>query len=88
VSADCAAPLLSAAAGELVSLSFTVDPKHLEDLLEALALVSFPVNPQLFHRPLSVTVEFPAYASGVPEVRTVLETRGFPASGLTVSATA
>jgi len=58
--------------GELVSLRICVDPKHLEDLLEALALLDFPVNPQLYHRPGQVTVEFPAYSTRVAEVRNAI----------------
>ena len=67
--------------GELVSLRISVDPKLLEDLLEALAVLDFPINPQLFHRPSQVTVEFPAYSSHVEEVRAALQGHGFnPAS--------
>ena len=62
--------------GELVSLRIAVDPKHLEDLLEALALLDFPVNPQLYHRPGQVTVEFPAYSTRVAEVRNAIRQYG------------
>ncbi len=34
-----------------ISLSIATEPKLLEDLLEALASLDFPVNPQLYHRP-------------------------------------
>jgi hypothetical protein len=63
--------------GELVSLRISVEPKLLEDLLEALAELDFPVNPQLYHRAAQVTVEFPAYSSRVPEVRATLASHGF-----------
>ena len=68
------APLPAAAAlfgreGELISLSVATDPKLLEDLLEALASLDFPVNPQLYHRPTEVLVEFPAYLSQVERAR-------------------
>jgi len=62
--------------GELVSLRISVDPKHLEDLLEALALLDFPVNPQLYHRPGQVTVEFPAYSTRVAEVSSAIRNYG------------
>jgi hypothetical protein len=63
--------------GELVSLRIAVDPRHLEDLLEALALLDFPVNPQLYHQPGQVTVEFPAYSARVQEVRAAIRNLGF-----------
>ena len=63
--------------GELVSLSIAVEPRLLEDLLEALASLSFPVNPELSHRPAQVTVEFPAYQGRVDEVREALASSGF-----------
>jgi len=67
--------------GELLSLLISVEPKLLEELLEALAHLDFPVNPQLHHQPPKVTVEFPAYSSRVDEVRDALRSHGFnPAS--------
>ena len=71
--------------GELVSLSIPTEPKLLEDLLEALASLDFPVNPQLYHRPAQVLVEFPAYSSQVEQVREVLQQQGFDAAGIQVS---
>ena len=71
--------------GELISLSLSVEPKLLEDLLEALAQLDFPVNPQLYHRPASVTVEFPAYAARVEEVREALRRNGFSRATLEVT---
>ncbi len=64
-----AAPALFGLEGELVSLRISVEPRLLEDLLEALARLDFPVNPQLYHQPAHVTVEFPAYSARVDEVR-------------------
>jgi hypothetical protein len=72
-----ALPGLFSLEGELVSLRIAVDPKHLEDLLEALALLDFPVNPQLYHRPGEVTVEFPAYSGRVVEVGDAIRNHGF-----------
>jgi hypothetical protein len=71
--------------GELISLSITTDPKLLEDLLDALASLDFPVNPQLYHRPTHVAVEFPAYSSQVDLVRDTLARQGFGGNALQVS---
>jgi hypothetical protein len=72
--------------GELVSLRISVEPKLLEDLLEALSSLDFPVNPQLYHRPAQVTVEFPAYSARVDHVRDALRGNGFNPQSLEVSA--
>ena len=71
--------------GDLVSLRISVEPRSLEDLLETLAELDFPVNPQLYHWPGSVTVEFPAYSDRVDEVRDGLRCRGFNAGSLEIS---
>ena len=84
-SSQGAAPALFGQEGELVTLRIAVEPRSLEDLLEALARLAFPVNPQLYHRPALVTVEFPAYATRVAEVRDMLEVHGFTAASLEVS---
>jgi len=78
-------PGLFSLEGELVSLRIAVDPKHLEDLLEALALLDFPVNPQLYHRPGQVTVEFPAYSARLVEVSDAIRSHGFNPETLEVS---
>lgn len=85
MNAHCAAPILSGAQGQLVVLSYEVDPKHLEDLLEALASLSFPVNPQLYHHPHSATVEFPAYSGALSEVKNALAAFGFSPSELKIA---
>ena len=86
-----AAPSLSTAEGALVSVSIHVQPHCLESLLEALALVSFPINPQIYHDAAlvyrfpdgreateSVTmVEFPAYEARLAEVRRAVQAYGF-----------
>jgi len=71
--------------GELISLSIATDPKLLEDLLEALASLDFPVNPQLYHRPTEVLVEFPAYSSQVGRVLDTLSRQGFDSGGVQVT---
>jgi hypothetical protein len=68
--------------GELIFLSIATEPKLLEDLLEVLAGLDFPVNPQLYHGQTEVTVEFPAYSGQVERVRDAL--RDF-ASGVQVT---
>ena len=87
-----ASPSLSTEEGALVSVSVHVEPHYLESLLEALALVPFPVNPQIYHdaalvyryadghsRSESITlVEFPAYEGRLEEVRRAVQTYGFP----------
>jgi hypothetical protein len=58
-------PLLGAE-GALVSVSISVEPPRLEALLDALAHLDFPINPQIYHDAGPVAnpaamVEFPAY---------------------------
>ena len=88
-------PCLSGSEGALVSVSIHVDPRRLEPLLEALAQVPFPINPQIYHDAVMVCryadgretfegvalVEFPAYDGRLEEVRRALGASGFdPAS--------
>ena len=80
-----AVPALFGQEGELVLLRVAVEPRLLEDLLEALARLDFPVNPQLYHRPALVTVEFPAYSARVDEVRDTLQRHGFSPASLEVA---
>jgi hypothetical protein len=79
-----AAPLFGRE-GELISLSIATEPRDLENLLEVLASLDFPINPQLYHRPAQVLVEFPAYASQVGQVRDELRHHGFDASAIRLS---
>jgi hypothetical protein len=85
-------PSLSTAEGALVSVSIHLEPHCLESLLEALALVSFPINPQIYHDAALVyhyadgrdrtesilLVEFPAYEDHLDEVRRAVQAYGFP----------
>ncbi len=78
-------PALGGAEGELVSVRVFVEPRLLEELLEALASVSFPVNPQIFHQPGPDTlVEFPAYTGRLSEVRDALKDAGFDPAAVIV----
>jgi hypothetical protein len=70
-------PTLFGAEGELVRLHISVEPKLLEELLDSLAGLDFPVNPELIHKANSVIVEFPAYSGRIPEVHRVLSNGGF-----------
>ncbi len=77
-------PALFGSEGELVLLHISIEPKLLEDLLEVLARLDFPVNPELYHKPNSVAVEFPAWSSRVDNVRKLLKFYGFEQACLVV----
>jgi hypothetical protein len=88
---SASAAVLCGREGALVSVSIAVDPRHLESLLEALAQLDFPINPQIYHdaalvyrfadgreQAASTTlVEFPAYEERLAEVRRAVEAFGF-----------
>ena len=90
---------LSGSEGALVSLSISVDPRRLESLLECLAQIGFPINPQIYHDGQMVyvypdhheeaesttLVEFPAYAERIGEVRQALEANGFDQTAIQVT---
>ena len=81
------ASVLCGSEGELISVSISVAPRHLEPLLEALAHVDFPINPQIYHADINApasrtVVEFPAYANRLPHVQAAVDS----VSGATVSA--
>ena len=92
-------PSLSGSEGALVSISISVDPRRLESLLEALAQIGFPINPQIYHDALMVfvyadrheeteattLVEFPAYAERIEEVQRALEANGFDPAAIEVT---
>ena len=78
-------PSLSGREGELVSVRVSVEPRLLEDLLESLAAVSFPINPQIYHgRP--TIVEFPAYQLRLEELRQLLHQSGFDSGTIQIHA--
>jgi hypothetical protein len=83
------ASALSGSEGELVSVSISVEPRELESLLEALARVDFPVNPQIYHAEgqgpdARTIVVFPAYAGGLPQVRAELAAAGQESASIQV----
>lgn len=78
-------PALFGREGELISLSIATEPRLLEELLEALASLDFPVNPQLYHRAAEVRVEFPAYSQQIEQVRDALRREGFDSGNLEIA---
>ncbi len=69
--------------GELVSVSIPVEASDLEELLDILATLSFPINPEIDHAAVpTTTVEFPAYAGDLAEIRHALTRAGFDASAV------
>jgi hypothetical protein len=68
-------PHLTGREGQLVLVRVDTDPRLLEDVLECLAGVNFPINPQIYHG-LPTTVEFPAYEQHLYEVREALRAFG------------
>lgn len=78
--------------GDLLSVRLTVEAFLLEDLLEALAEASFPINPTIRHHALlegpgpllpavpAVHVEFPAWRSQVEQVQRLVEALRFEAN--------
>ena len=90
---------LSGREGQLVSISIAVEARQLESLLEALAQIRFPINPQIYHDAAMVysypdrreksepvtLVEFPAYAARLVEVRRAIQSYGFEADAVQVT---
>ena len=83
---------LAGSEGALVSICVPVPPRDLESLLDALAHLDFPINPQIYHdasvdhvyadgseqsEPATL-VEFPAYESQLGAVKGALTAYGFP----------
>ena len=83
-------PSLRGSEGELVSVCVCAEPRLLEKLLEALACLPFPINPQIYHqagigyvhpdgreeREPATMVEFPAFSEHLDEVRAVIRASG------------
>lgn len=67
---------LSTGAGELLQITVEAEAHELEPLLDALARLPFPVNPQI-HHPVEagapLKVEFPAYASQIGAARDAVQ---------------
>jgi hypothetical protein len=71
-----AGPTLRTDEGELVSVRVSIDARSLEDLLDALAHLAFPVNPEIHHASPTTQVEFPAYVNHLGEVREAVARAG------------
>ena len=96
---DAAGPALCGSEGALVSVCIDVEPRDLEELLDALAHLEFPINPQIYHdaalvrryadgreasEPATI-VEFPAYEERLEEIRGILVAYGFGSGRLHVA---
>jgi hypothetical protein len=77
-------PVLAGSEGELVAIRISIEPRLLEETLEALAQVPFPINPEICHGWPTV-VEFPAYRSRLAELRAVLQRNRIPTQAVEVS---
>jgi hypothetical protein len=64
--------LASPKEGELLLVRLSVESRQLEDVLEALADLPFPVNPDLRHTGLNSVVEFPAFENRLDSVNAAL----------------
>ncbi len=76
--------LLAGAEGELLCATVRVHPRDLEDLLDALARIPFPVNPEIHHGGPLTAVDFPLFSGRLPEVEAVLRASGFDRAALDV----
>lgn len=65
--------LTSREEGELLLVRLRVESRNLEDVLEALADLPFPVNPDLCHNGMYSVVEFPAYEHRLDAVHQALQ---------------
>lgn len=68
--------------GALISLRILVEARDLEECLETLAELPYPLNPQIYHHwegTSKTAVEVPAYEGWLAEIREALFRSGFPA---------
>jgi len=91
-------PSLGGTDGELVSVRITIEPRLLEKLLDVLARLDFPINPQLYHDAATISsrsdgsnmvepatvVEFPAWAGRLEQIQGALVGSGFHPECLSV----
>ena len=73
---EATSPALHGAEGDLVHVKVNVPSRCLEDLLDALARLHFPINPEIRHGYPDTTVEFPAYDTHVGAIEKVLRAAG------------
>ncbi len=72
----CATPVLAGREGELLLVRIRIPSAQLENVLDLLAELPFPINPELEHGHPESSVEFPAYASRTAEIREALHAAG------------
>lgn len=75
-------PVLRGRDGDLVFVSVRVNSRSLEELLEALARLDFPINPEIRHGHPDTSVEFPAYDGNIDTIRAVLREGGLEGAKL------
>ncbi len=63
---------MESVSGELLMVRVGVEARDLEDVLETLAGLDFPVNPELVPCGAVTMIEFPAYAHQLAEIYLVL----------------
>jgi hypothetical protein len=73
-------PVLRGVEGDLVMVRIATEARQLEEVLEAVADLPFPVNPEIYHQGAGSTVEFPAYSNRVGDVRQALQAKGLTAT--------
>lgn len=71
-----ASPALRGADGDLVDVKVTIPSRSLEDLLDTLARLDFPINPEIRHGFPDTLVEFPAYDTHVGAIEQVVRATG------------
>jgi hypothetical protein len=87
------ASLFSPEHGELLVVRYAVEPRLLEEALEALAHAPFPINPELRHpagngetaASWRTVIEFPAYAGQLDALRRTLQAYGLDGRAFTAS---
>ncbi len=85
MSVAVASPLFAGPEGELLLVRLQVPAVNLETVLDSLALLPFPINPELRHGYPESVVEFPAYATRTEEIRCVLDASGLTGVRVSVS---
>ncbi len=78
-------PRLRGPQGQLVFVRLCVPPRALEDVLDALAGASFPVNPEIRHGQPQSWIEFPAYDRNVEEIRELARDAGISDEGISIA---
>ena len=77
--ANGSAPSLEVESSEVL-VRLSVEPTSLEDLLDTLAGLDFPVNPNILHHATAVTIEFPSSLRDVNKIKDALAMFG-PSAG-------